>query len=81
MSTATARDIQEYNYTCVKARDNDLMVDIMGDGFVLWRNSDQCIMGKFTNVDQMFQYLCGYESGLVKGLVDGDDWNEFVVTV
>lgn len=70
MSETTGTDIQEYNYMVSKAEQNDIKVKTTGKGFVLTRNSDGGMLGKMWTVRECFNYLCGYEVGLDKGLVD-----------
>lgn len=82
MGCITGSDIQEYNYTVEKAKQNDLEVIVCMSGFRLRRNSDGAGLGNFTTVDAMFQYVCGYETGLDKGLVDSctDSCNDGSIT-
>jgi hypothetical protein len=58
---ATGREIQEWYYVEQKAKDNGMGVQILGDGFRLISNKES--LGHFNTVDQMYQYLCGYEVG------------------
>jgi len=69
MST-TALDIQKFNLCEYKARENDIIIDVKSEGFLLTRRSDYCILGKILTVEEMYSYFCGYESGLDKGLSD-----------
>ena len=71
MSDTTGSEIQEYNYTVKKANDNDLNVTLTGRGFTLTRKDNGGMLGKFFTVGEMYNYLCGYEVGLDRGLVDG----------
>ena len=70
LNGTTGADIQKYNYCTIKAKQNDIEIIVEHGGFVLTRNSDSATLGKIETVEGMFQYLCGYEVGLDKGLVD-----------
>ena len=71
MKDVTGSDIQKFQYCEQKAHNSDIKIVVEYDGFVLTRRSDRNILGKIPTVDGLFQYLCGYETGLDKGLVDG----------
>jgi len=73
MNDTTGTDIQEYNFMVNKAYQNDISVIVSGNSFVLKRVGDSCMLGKFFTVGECFNYVCGYEAGLDKGLVDGSD--------
>jgi len=73
MCNSTGSDIQVYQYCLVKAKQNDIDVTVEHGGFVLRRNSDKTLLGKIETVGEMFQYLCGYETGFDKGLIDGSN--------
>ena len=68
--SATGADIQQYQYCVIKANHNDIKITVEHGGFVLTRNHDGAMLGKVGKVSECFQYLCGYEAGLDKGLVD-----------
>jgi hypothetical protein len=71
MKDVTASDIQKFRYCEQKANDNDIEIIVEFEGFVLTKKSDYANLGKISTVEGLFQYLCGYEAGLDKGLVDG----------
>jgi hypothetical protein len=71
MKDVTGGDIQKFQYCEQKAHNSDIKIVVEYEGFVLTRNSDHAILGKIPTVEGLFQYLCGYETGLDKGLLDG----------
>jgi hypothetical protein len=74
MKDVTGGDIQKFRYCKQKAYDNDIELIVEFEGFVLIRESDHANLGKVPTVEGLFQYLCGYEAGLERGLVDGVDF-------
>jgi hypothetical protein len=69
--SVTGSDIQKFQYCVKKAEQSDIKIVADYDGFIMIRNSDNAHLGKIKTLESMFQYLCGYEAGLDKGLADG----------
>jgi len=70
MST-TCSDIQKFDYCKLKAKNNDIVIIVAGDGFELKHRKNYNFLGKIGTLEELFSYLCGYEAGLDRGLVDG----------
>ena len=64
MNETNGKDIQEYNYMMTKAKENDIDVKISGNCFVLTKMSTGGILGTMYTVNEVFNYLCGYEAGI-----------------
>ena len=71
MYETTGSDIQQYEYVLTKAKNNDISITPAGHHFLMVRIPNKATLGKFLTVGEMFQYLCGYEAGLDRGLIDG----------
>ena len=67
MHKVTGYDIQQYLDMVRKAELNHITVSVIGDGFQLTMDSDQTSLGRFETVNDIFHYLCGYETGISKG--------------
>lgn len=63
--SVTGNDIQSFMWCENKASTCDLKIIILGSDFILDKNG-QCL-GSFNNVDSLYNYLCGYESGFDDG--------------
>ena len=70
-SQAEAKDINLFSYIAEKALENSIKIDIEGDGFLLTRLADGCILGKLVTVGEICDYIMGYESGHMDGMGAG----------
>ena len=68
--SATGYDIQKYIYCMEKVKKNSLTNTINGDKISLF-SEDKLILGSFENIDDLFEFLCGYEYGYDKGKAEG----------
>lgn len=67
---ANGFDISRFNRAKEIAESNEVDIDVRGDCFFAYDNKGN-VLGKFYTVDEIYFYMCGYDTGLshVKGKV------------
>ena len=68
--SSTGYDIQKYNHCLMKAKKNSLTISTSGDKVCLFQK-DNLTAGYFKNINNLFEFLCGYEAGYDKGKIEG----------
>ena len=63
-------DVQTW-LTCIeKINMNELTYELHGE-FIHIKDKNKLMLGSFKSVEDLFSYLCGYETGLSKGVIIG----------
>ena len=72
----TGFDINQYNRTLEIAEEIGITVEIAGDYFVI--SNDNSLYVHVNNVNELFNFITGYEWGKNAGFADGIKQNETV---
>ena len=60
-----ANDVRLWNACNVKANSNGLKIELIGEAFNITK--DELSLGKFGTLKEVYDYLCGYETGFSAG--------------
>ena len=60
----TGYDFKKYKLCVKKCNENVLDLGVIGDDFVISKRNDNTSFGRFANIQNVFDFLCGYEWGI-----------------